>query len=683
MTTRTRPLPGGRALYLVACLLLIVGGGWLRWRVLPGFHPVLENADEVARMLNTMLVRHDRPALAEDFGIYTFNPGYDYTGFPPVQLWVHAAVQRVVEARVAFPVPADYVIAARYTSFGVALATIALMLWMGYALGRPLGRGGAMLASLFTALVWAVGPVVILVTNLGLADPLLYPFIPLAVVGMLRAARDGQAWGALVSLLAAIVTIYTKYALVYTLVFPAVAVVGLAWGRGGGTTRAGRLWRGLLAIWPWVALMAVISAGTAGWLIFGNQMFALENRETRLFYDEGLPNALSPAGNFLNVMGVLVWSLGWRPFFVVVGVGLAADALNRRRGWPHAEGWALASLALFAALGFGLVTSVTVVTDWDRARYTVAPLMGLLGIWGVLAAQLVLAGWRVLAGRPARRGLVAAGVAVFIVAPVLAFAVTDNNAKAAKYAEPHIMAQVWRWSTGALNPPEGKIMIMQGAEGWQQYTWDRTNGGYDGEVAFGYIVERDPDHQAPADFWALDVAYLVLSGGDLAADPALAAFTDGLLHLKAFPPHPRSGAHTTTHIYRMLPPDVASDARFANGIALVGYDLRVTADAVQFRPYWRATAPVTANLSLFAHLHPVAARTAIVAQGDGPPASAARLTPSWDDPAEVLVGRAVALPLPEPGAAGPLALSVGLYDPANGARVPLVGGGDEITHPLP
>ena len=227
MTQRQRVFPTNTVLYLLACLLLISGGAWLRLRVLPGYHPVLENADELARMLNTMLIRHDQPELAEDFGIYTFNPGYDYTGFPPVQLWVHAVVQRIVEAREPYPIPADYVIAARYTSFGASLLTLVLMLWMGYEMGRPLGRVGAYLSSWLTAFGWAVGPVVILVGNLGLADPLLYPFIPLAVIGMIRAARDGEIWGAFVSLLAAIVTIYTKYALLYVLVFPAFAVVGL------------------------------------------------------------------------------------------------------------------------------------------------------------------------------------------------------------------------------------------------------------------------------------------------------------------------------------------------------------------------------------------------------------------------------------------------------------------------
>ena len=107
----------------------------------------------------------------------------------------------------------------------------------------------------------------------------------------------------------------------------------LAWKRGAGDTIAARLWDGFRRIWPYIVLMAVISAGTAGWLVWGHQAFALENRETRLFFNQGLPNALSPAANFINVMGdYSCGQLGWRPFFTVLIVGLLADALNRQQG---------------------------------------------------------------------------------------------------------------------------------------------------------------------------------------------------------------------------------------------------------------------------------------------------------------------------------------------------------------
>jgi hypothetical protein len=258
----------------------------LRWRVLGGYHPVLQNADEVSRFLNTLLIRHDRPALSEAFGIYTFNPTYDYTGFPPLQLWLHAWLHRWVEMQVAFPVPADYVLAARYLSLAASMLTLVLMLWMGYVLARPLGNGWALLCGWLTGFVWAVTPVIILVTNLGLADPLLYPFIPLAIITMVHAIRRDSPPFAILTLISVILAIYTKYALAYALVFPAVAALGIIVKRG---------WRGAL---PWIGAMAVISAMTAGWLIWGNQMFGLENRETQIFFREGLAQRVLVALEF-------------------------------------------------------------------------------------------------------------------------------------------------------------------------------------------------------------------------------------------------------------------------------------------------------------------------------------------------------------------------------------------------
>ena len=342
------------------------------------------------------------------------------------------------------------------------------------------------------------------------------------------------------------------------------------------------------------------------------------------------------------------------------------------------------SMLLFTVTAFMLITSVAVITDWDRARYTVAPLIGMLGVWGVFAAELTLAASRVMEHHaPFLCVRVAAAVVIALcITPTLIFAITDNNEKVEKYSEPHIMAQVWRWSTGALNPPEGKIMIMQGAERWQQYVWDRTNGGYDGDTAFGYIVERDPDHQSPEAFLAAGVNYLFLSEGDLATDPALAAYTEDLLRLKSFAPHPRSGAETATYFYRLSRPQYNDAITFSNGITLVGYDLDVTAESITFRPYWQSATPINDNLSLFVHLHQADERTEIVAQADGTPANPARLTPSWDDPNEVLIGQAVTLTIPANTPPDRLALSIGLYNPPTGIRVPLTTTGDEYTWSL-
>lgn len=122
--------------YLLIAVLAVV----LRFALIDYYYPVLRNRDEFYRFLNTMLIRHDMPEIAEHYGVYDFNPNYNYEGFPPVQMWVHAPVQRIVEANVPFPFPPDYIMGARYVSVAVSVVTSLLVLWMAWYLARPMGK---------------------------------------------------------------------------------------------------------------------------------------------------------------------------------------------------------------------------------------------------------------------------------------------------------------------------------------------------------------------------------------------------------------------------------------------------------------------------------------------------------------------------------------------------------------
>ncbi|MEO0565073.1 MAG: hypothetical protein AAF125_23400, partial [Chloroflexota bacterium] len=320
----------------------------MRLRLIDGHFPVLENRDEIARMLHAMRERPDRPELAEAYGIFVFNPGYDYTGFPPLQLWTHAWLQRSLEAASTFPpVPGDYIIAGRYLGMGLSMLTLGLMIWMGYEIARPLGRPAMYLSGWLAGLVWAISPVVIAVTNLALADPLIFHLIPLGVIGMIYAVRGGHVIGAFASLLCAIIAIYAKYSLVYLLVFPAVAVGGIIWYHGEDGSPFTRLWHGLRKNMMWITIMAIISAGTAGWLIWGNQALALENRETREFYNNGLANAISLDTNLNNILDIIMRGTGYIGFFLVVAIGIVAAVTRRRRGQPSLENWLIVTLLVF------------------------------------------------------------------------------------------------------------------------------------------------------------------------------------------------------------------------------------------------------------------------------------------------------------------------------------------------
>ena len=230
----------------------------LRVSLIDYFYPVMRNRDEFFRFLNTMLIRHDMPAIAEQWGVYTFNSGYSYEGFPPVQLWMHAGIQRWVEARVLFPLPPDYIMGARWLSVGFSMAATVFVIWMGWYAARPLGRFGAWLGGFAAGFAFTLSPMILHVGNLGIIDPLLYPYVPLTVIATVYAVRQDAPLGAFLGLVLSIAAIYTKYILVYMLILPAVATVILAWRRGpangnrlcgfcAGCGRSRRGWRS----WRW------------------------------------------------------------------------------------------------------------------------------------------------------------------------------------------------------------------------------------------------------------------------------------------------------------------------------------------------------------------------------------------------------------------------------------------------
>jgi hypothetical protein len=76
-------------------------------------------------------------------------------------------------------------------------------------------------------------------------------------------------------------------------------------------------------------------------------------------------------------------------FFGGIVSGLAAWITSRRRGQSVTEGWILVTLIVYAIVAFPMISSVVVITDPDRARYTIAPMIGLLGLWGLGITQLL------------------------------------------------------------------------------------------------------------------------------------------------------------------------------------------------------------------------------------------------------------------------------------------------------
>lgn len=132
-------------------------------------------------------------------------------------------------------------------------------------------------------------------------------------------------------------------------------------------------------------------------------------------------------------------------------------------------------------------------------------------------------------------------------------------------------------------------------------------------------------------------------------------------------------------------PDVANarQDRFGDQIELIGCALdRSTArpgEQVRLRLFWRAVRPPDRAYTVFAHARDAAGK--IVTQADGQPQADQYPTSFWDAGEVVIDDRTFDLPL---DAIGTLKIVVGLYDPTNGGRLPVIGGraSDEVSLPI-
>ena len=118
----------------------------------------------------------------------------------------------------------------------------------------------------------------------------------------------------------------------------------------------------------------------------------------------------------------------------------------------------------------------------------------------------------------------------------------------------------------------------------------------------------------------------------------------------------------------LVPPTVQqpTDARFGEGIRLVGYDLEPQRSNLELTLHWQSLAPTATRYKIFVHLVGGGGSADIRAQVDVYPHLS---TTGWL-PGEYLSDR-VTLDLPADLAPGHYTLLVGLYDEATGSRLPV------------
>ena len=197
--------------------------------------------------------------------------------------------------------------------------------------------------------------------------------------------------------------------------------------------------------------------------------------------------------------------------------------------------------------------------------------------------------------------------------------------------------------------------------------FSRDRGGYRGLWQFFY---DHPFESQQLQAWQ-DAKYQYAIGTPAYFAPAFAQYRGAEAHMLLLKQFPAPGdTHEwrgeTLRFYRLWRPQHETHDILGNAIALVGYDLTQTRAAITLTPYWRAETLPDANYNVYIHLVPLDSRD-IIAQADGIPADN-RLTRTWYDPAETLIGTTFSVPIP-PDAAGDYRLLIGLYNLDTGARL--------------
>ena len=159
------------------------------------------------------------------------------------------------------------------------------------------------------------------------------------------------------------------------------------------------------------------------------------------------------------------------------------------------------------------------------------------------------------------------------------------------------------------------------------------------------------------------IAILPISNNSSSGDPVIL----GNLRIEAGP-RPISVA----------PPQHPLDYSLDGKIALRGFDLVSTqarpGETLALALHWSDLAPVDGDYTVFVHV--LDSRQKVVAQHDQPPAAGQRPTSSWFPGDLILDSYQIVLPASLPP--GDYAVEVGMYNPTNGARLPVARGGQAV-----
>lgn len=659
------PVPKKHILPLLVLSGLILSALFVRLLVFERYLPLVDWGDELNMYT---LARHWR-------GVEDFHQNNErLLGYPPLYVWISMGVQQIVEQVKTGWVPVgEYIYALRLIAAGVGALTTACIVAAGWMLGGPV-------TGWLAGFIWAFSVVIVPYETLAIPDTLLFLMTAGSIAAAIRAWQAKSFRWATVSLVAGILGVYLKY----------TSVVGLLpWG----VVTMALIIHLRRKSWPWLVMQAGVAALLIGYLIWGYGMFRMETEKANNFRDilkaEGPLGVVRQPGNENNYRFSLE-PFRWHVlFYGGLVAGAVALGISWRRRWKTVEWRPIPVLVVYAAIVIMLVSSHTTIWDIGLIRYVLPVTLALIVVWAVAITQvtytlrdlLARAGW----SQPLlSNGIVAVLTMVFFVPSAL-----DLSNVIEEFHRQDARVSLWRWSDASV-PPDGMILLPKNSE--LDDAWNRPWRGYDGSTNFQWWFTENPTEETPRGWWERGIAYFAFTEKDRLRWQnrgmlnTIDAYLDDLLLLAHIAPkNPAENGPREIWFYRMIPPQVKTDAIFGEQIRLVGYDLDVTGakpgGAILFRPYWNAPRTPNANYSMYIHLYTTDSRD-ILSQADGSPANELRLTLTWTDPTETLIGADMRVPLPADLKPGEYRLAVGLYNWQTYQRLLLPDGTDFVEIPV-
>lgn len=603
--------------------------------------PYIEGHDEARKFWNAYVARIGRPDMLN-------TPGYS-----PGLSWVHGVVQPIAEYVTGRPAELDQWVTInlmRLISIGVnAVSAIFIAL-----IGRLLINQWA---GWLAAFMWITASHIFEHTALSMTEPWLVLGYILAFWLSILALRDRNPRYAIGSVAAGLATVIFKYS-----AFPALGlgVGATAWLILGDKNK--KLWLRTFAIqWGLIILTAFYLI-----VIYGASDMS-GHPETNAFLSGRFDMLLDPAWwQRIFASATAQLNIALPTALLLIALGTFCHFLLSEE-WQRI-GWLLAIILWFS---HNALILLYLVYHIGIPRY-VSSSSGFLAI--LLFGSLIQIGRVAMRyTHPQMKWAVIVAIIAILGYQWIPSHLNNSLRYVQERSKPHTGGALSTWALNMIDQEAGVVIDLSVSVSERNHAvFERSAGGWQGkwmDIRFQEITKEPiPDLQRDGYGYFFDDSDEYIHHPDL-------------LLLKQFPPVGQEGQWQgwPVYFYRIGRMQHETDVLFNDAIRLVGYDLSASqataGDTLRFTPYWQAPQQPQANYSMYLHLYPIASRD-VLAQADGAPVSNTRLTPTWDDPHETLIGQIFTLNLPSDLPAGDYRLALGIYDYQTGQRLLTPEGAD-------